>query len=782
MLEFIVLVTVSFFGVVLVTSFRVGWIHREMQRLREDVSWLRSHLAAAVRPESAVAADALRKPREEAPPVTPLFAELPAQPVAHAAVAAAPESVVPAPRIAVREVSPPAAGPIPAGGAIARPAPRVRRHDEAGLESAIGQRWLVRVGALVLIVGVALLYVHAVQQGWVSETQRTISGAIGGILVFGLGIRFNRRGYAALAQGFVGCGSSLLLLDAFVAHRVYDIVNAPLAFFAMTAVTTATVIVAYRWSAMPLLLLAQIGAYLTPIVVSDLQADPNLALLDLFVVNAGVLIAAGLKRWTTPKAVAAIVTGIFIVVIDGSSRTMGSIPLPAWMIGFDVLFLCGLGLPHLLRGERTSRLFRAAVSTAAAAVALVGWAHLGADHAVMLGGMLVIVAGIHAAFAEWAERRCAADSAGREVVRACAAGLLLAAAACPFGMIGTTQAIALTALALIAAARTRDSIAWRSASAVGFALASGRVIAFHLHGDGPAVDIRAFLNSDFAAAAAVVVYLVAAAMIGDRRLRWMGLTAAGVLGGIVVSGELTLLVTSGVVDPLRRTTLGLVARSTSIAGIAVGFANAARESRRTTLLVLSFLHATLATLGFLLLLDRLQAPSQLFLLNPACLGALAVPFGLIGMSVLLRRAAIPMAATSSRLVGGLGLFLPLVALSVEAWRYFEMRAAPGPSTVSAGSAAISVTWTAYAAGLLALGIFLRHSKLRLSALLLLAVTSTKVVLSDLSHLDRLARIISFIALGLVLMTGAWAYHRFAPRIFPPPAPPPGSARNPAAPV
>jgi uncharacterized membrane protein len=56
--------------------------------------------------------------------------------------------------------------------------------------------------------------------------------------------------------------------------------------------------------------------------------------------------------------------------------------------------------------------------------------------------------------------------------------------------------------------------------------------------------------------------------------------------------------------------------------------------------------------------------------------------------------------------------------------------------------------------------------LRQGALALLAVTVTKVFLYDLASLTSLYRVASFIALGLLLLAGAFAWQRIRPRPLP----------------
>jgi uncharacterized membrane protein len=75
-------------------------------------------------------------------------------------------------------------------------------------------------------------------------------------------------------------------------------------------------------------------------------------------------------------------------------------------------------------------------------------------------------------------------------------------------------------------------------------------------------------------------------------------------------------------------------------------------------------------------------------------------------------------------------------------------------------------WALAGVSALILGLRRDQRGLRLGALGTLLVTAAKVFLYDLSTLDSVYRIVSFIALGLLLLAGAYAYQRLRP----PPAP------------
>ncbi|MCU1256039.1 MAG: rane protein [Candidatus Angelobacter sp.] len=71
----------------------------------------------------------------------------------------------------------------------------------------------------------------------------------------------------------------------------------------------------------------------------------------------------------------------------------------------------------------------------------------------------------------------------------------------------------------------------------------------------------------------------------------------------------------------------------------------------------------------------------------------------------------------------------------------------------------SAIWIVYGAGLMVAGFWKRSAFIRWQAMVLLAVTIGKVFLYDSRELQQIYRILSFIALGVMLMAISYAYHR-----------------------
>jgi uncharacterized membrane protein len=108
--------------------------------------------------------------------------------------------------------------------------------------------------------------------------------------------------------------------------------------------------------------------------------------------------------------------------------------------------------------------------------------------------------------------------------------------------------------------------------------------------------------------------------------------------------------------------------------------------------------------------------------------------------------------------------LALLALTPEitdAWRR-EIRLADSDAVRTlriVRDFAYSILWMAYGAGLMFVGFWKSSRFLRWQALVLIAITTSKVFLYDTSSLDRGYRILCLIGLGLLLLATSFFYQR-----------------------
>ena len=131
----------------------------------------------------------------------------------------------------------------------------------------------------------------------------------------------------------------------------------------------------------------------------------------------------------------------------------------------------------------------------------------------------------------------------------------------------------------------------------------------------------------------------------------------------------------------------------------------------------------------------------------AC-SAAAIVCGLLGRSIE------PTNATAAIFAGAAGLvYLGSVAIVAT------VGVTAAGEVEQAGQVWLSAFWTITGLGAVVYGLLRQEPSVRLGGLSLLALAIAKVYIYDLSELDELARVLSFVALGLLLLVGAFAYQR-----------------------
>jgi uncharacterized membrane protein len=793
--------------------------------LEERTRALEAHVGLAPTPPRR--ATVAREPRAAAPPPPPR--PVAPRPTPRPVALPAPRPVAPpAPPRPVAPPAPPVAPPAP---------PRRKLRDFDDLEDALGGRVLAWVGGLAVALGVIFLLAIGVSRGWIGEVERTLLAGLvsGGLLVAGIRAH-GRRGRTDAAKAAAAAGIVGLFATALVAGSVYDLVPALLAIAAAIAVGATATALAVRWAAPGIAALGILGALASPIVLDGMHSSSAVAML--FVATASATAVVIWQRWTwlgfatyaiaTPQwlqylghidadaIVLAVLVGFgaltaaaavgFEVRSRAKAISVGSIFLLslnalvlslAGVMRLDHadLWLVFLTLAHVavgLGGRRTTR-----ISPDLAMAALVLGVML-ADVAAarILDGLPLVLtwaaggalfAGLTRRAVPGLDRHAALVGLGGHMALALTSAVLVAPAGSVAGQIGLIAVAATslisgrlaeegrTGLRMVLDAIALALVAYTTVIGLDdlqltLALAGetfGLVMIARRHSKDPiaiggAVAFAAFttlhavtvlappdafnygLDQPLAAAAGLGAAAVAVALLGLIDPVWQPLTRGA-------AALLVLYATAVELDGLALT-LGLAV--VTVAQIVV--ASRYRDDAIATGGAIA-----LAALTALDAVTVLAPPDALIygLADPlaaaAGLGASAVAAALLG--VLDRRWAAPAA------------LLVVYGASVELVSAFA-------GTPQLAQALLSALWAATGVGLLIAGLMRDTVVLRQAALALLAVTVAKVFLYDLASLDSLSRVASFIALGLLLLAGAFAWQRIRPRPLPDLRRMPGSLR------
>ena len=314
---------------------RAARAERRLDELELEVAALRvARRRTAGEPEAA--------PRERPPVATPPVAEPVAQEPAGAPVPV-PPTVTPAPPPRSTPPAPPVYRPAPPA------APRRPAAPQPDFATNLGPRILVATGALAFMVFVGLFVKYAWDNDWVGPTGRVLAGVVFGLGLVALGLRLMTRELRPLGQGLAAAGLAALYTSGFGAHAFYNLVPREVSGLVMVGVTVSAVLLSVRLDARLLALLAWIGGYLTPILMSTGE-DKALALfLYLALLDAGALVVDNRKPWPETAPLAMFATVLLYSGWYGQFFTPARFEVAAFgLVLFTALF--GLGMARKDRG------------------------------------------------------------------------------------------------------------------------------------------------------------------------------------------------------------------------------------------------------------------------------------------------------------------------------------------------------------------------------------------------------------------------------------------------
>ncbi|MGI8827782.1 MAG: DUF2339 domain-containing protein [Chloroflexota bacterium] len=194
-------------------------------------------------------------------------------------------------------------------------------------EAVVGGRWLNRIGALALILGIGFFLKYAFHQNWINHSLRIAVGFTVGAGLLALAARAHAKSYAIFAQGLVGAGTASLYLTVYAAYEFYSLLPALGALVAIALVTGLAFAQAMYYDSLAVSVLAWIGGFLAPLLLALQHPNEPGLFVYLIVLDAGIL-AITFRRpdWSVlePLTLAATwgITGAWYANAYGSSHLL----------------------------------------------------------------------------------------------------------------------------------------------------------------------------------------------------------------------------------------------------------------------------------------------------------------------------------------------------------------------------------------------------------------------------------------------------------------------------
>lgn len=734
-------------------------LNLRIEKLEKNLQLLNQRLAPEAQPPAAA-------PPEPRPVAPPEIKPATAPPIVAVAVP-------PAIPVAPAAGPPPPPPPAPEKPASEKPAAKEPWTD---LEGMIGKRWMTYVGAVVLFLAAGFFIKYAFDSGWLGPTARVGLGLVAGIVLLVVGDQRLRREMVALGQGLLGLGLAILFLSAFAAHGFYQLIPQSLAFVALVLIAALGMTLAVLRNAQPIAVLAILGAFLAPVLVST-GVDARDALFGyLALLDLAVLGVAFFRRWRVLDILSFVGTmalfgGWYAKFFDYPAW----LPATAWLGAFYLIFLPLPFVYHLRQG--TPVVMERFLMALANALAVFGFAYaiLNYEHGYVLGFVALFMAACYLALGILVRRRVATDAKALFGFVSLAVAFLTLAVPLHLRVHGITLAWAIEGPVLLYLGYRYRYLPVRVGGAVIVAIAALRLLFEYLplH----ARFFTLFFNRPFAGAVSVPLAAFALVFI-HQRFRDAGTKtdrgfrlAAALAGGLLLLGLLHEEIGSWIIylrqaqNVSWRPYVWPVAAAIWAIGSAVytwwGWRSRAAALRGGALFFL-LIAWILAVRQY----DVNGPEGYLIFLNGRFASNLAVLAALTWALVAGRRQREILSQAEGTLRQWLfivGLFMLLLAVSLEVYSYPVETYADRQAGGWLGQVYLSIAWGLYAIALLIGGFQYKWRGLRLAALALIGVTLLKLILLDMADLAPLYRIFAFLAVGLLMIGASYLYHRVEKR-------------------
>ncbi len=666
---------------------------------------------------------------------------------------------------------------------------RTARRD---VESIVGGSWFNWIGIIAITFGVAFFLKYAFESQIIGPLGRVALGGVAGLGFLAAGETLRKRGLRQYAYVLSGGGILILYLSVYAAREFYKLIEQPPAFLLMAVVTGAAVLLAARYNALPIAVLGLIGGFLTPLLLSTGQDNQTALFTYIALLDAGVLTLAYFKSWRSLNFMAFFATVLMLTGWAFSFYETPKLWLTLFFLTVFFLLFSLLAIAHNVLAQRPARWFDISLiilnatfyfSVSYALMAEAGYVRATGAFADTIAGFFLFLF-----FVVWSRHR--EDRLLGYSYLGAAITFLTIALAIQLEQQWVTIGWAMEGLMLTwSGLRTRQN-APRHAALFVFTIALAHWFGWDLSSfdfRGHADTFVPLLNRRAVSCAVLVATLAASAWLYRRAgegaedvaaherelMSSFLILAANLLAFVLLTFDINdyflhprvgVALDRARLENTHQFSLSALWTLYGTATLLIGVKSNLKALRYVALLLLA--GATAKVLMFDLW--YYAAAWHVPLVNQTFMAFVLLVCAYLFAARLYERAA-TIDAHERAIVPTLVVIanvLAIVSLSAEASGYFaskmtavNLEAGRLMDLRLAQQLSLSVIWATYGGVMFIYGRARDRRMLRLLALGLLVLTTLKVFFLDLSSLERVYRIISFIVLGAILLAVSYLYQK-----------------------
>jgi uncharacterized membrane protein len=185
------------------------------------------------------------------------------------------------------------------------------RHPD--MEKFIGENLVSKIGIAILVLAIGFFVKYAIDQNWIGPVGRVAIGILCGGILIAIAHQL-RNSYKSFSSVLAGGGLAVFYFTITLGYHQFHLFNQTAAFIIMIVITAFAVVLSLLYNKQELAIIALIGGFAAPFLVSDGSGNYKTLFIYLIVLNSGLLIIAYNKAWRLLN----LLNFIFTVLIFGS--------------------------------------------------------------------------------------------------------------------------------------------------------------------------------------------------------------------------------------------------------------------------------------------------------------------------------------------------------------------------------------------------------------------------------------------------------------------------------
>lgn len=185
------------------------------------------------------------------------------------------------------------------------------------IERMIGENLLSKVGILTLVLGIAYFIKYAIDNEWINEVGRVAVGFVTSAVIIGVAhkIRNSLRTFSSI---LVGGGVATMFITVMFGYWDYGLFSQNTAFVMFVCITALSVFFSLWYDRKELAVISLLGGFASPFLASSGEGSYIVLFVYLLILNAGMLVIAYKRDWKIVSRIAYLLTvftyGVWLVL------------------------------------------------------------------------------------------------------------------------------------------------------------------------------------------------------------------------------------------------------------------------------------------------------------------------------------------------------------------------------------------------------------------------------------------------------------------------------------